>query len=160
MLPVLLNYINKLLSTLFWHSGIILYRCFYPKLDQLVATSTEKQCSLQDKMRFYGLCPALLPHYLLEKWNSRHVVIALRGFTWKFNRKMRDAGIWVWPECRLAKEVHKAHKQMWWWEGCWMDALTPILFSFSSSVSLEERFLQIFGAKTYFRSNQVQASLK
>lgn len=86
------------------------------------------------KMRFYGLCPALRPHHLLEEWNSEHVAFAHKGFTSKFNPKTRDMGICVGSECRLAKEDHKAHKQMWWWERCWTDALTPILFFFPPPV--------------------------
>lgn len=66
------------------------------------------------KMRLYGLCPALHLLHLLAKSNSRHVAMALKGFTSKFNPKMRDVGICVGSECRLAKKKkdHKEHKQM------------------------------------------------
>lgn len=63
------------------------------KLNQLWIVSRKTCCSVQVKMSLYGLCPALHPHHLLQKWNSRHVVIGAKWFTLKFNPKMRDVGI-------------------------------------------------------------------
>lgn len=157
-LSVLLNWINNDFPCCF---GTMVQFSTENQINWETNVCRKTWCPVHVKMRLYGLCPALHPRHLLEKWNSRHVVIALKGFTSKFNPKMRDVGIWVGSECRLAKEDHKAHKQMWWWEGCRTNALTPILFFSSSWISLEERFS---GPKAYIldpiRPRQASTKLK
>lgn len=95
--------------TFFPHKSLILKVMEGDSTTSLLIFSNQLETNLKNKarsavkMRLYGWCPALHLLHLLANWNSRHVVTALKGFTVKFNPKMRDMGICVGSECRLEK---------------------------------------------------------
>lgn len=155
--------------TFFPHKSLILKVMEGDSTTSLLIFSNQLETNLKNKvrsavkMRLYGWCPALHLLHLLANWNSRHVVTALKGFTVKFNPKMRDMGICVGSECRLEekqktkqnkKKDHNEHKQMWWWERCCRDALAPNLFFPSDKALLEARTPGVWAKDIYSDSNQ------
>lgn len=105
------------------------------------------------KMGLYGLCPALHLLHLLAKSNSRHVAMALKGFTSKFNPKMRVVGICVGSECRLAKNKKRPQRTQTdvmmgkMLDGCTHTHYVFILFLQFSFIGGNR--LQFFGPKTF-----------